>query len=62
MADLQPNATLALGGRAGAAPVELATAIVDRLDTDTVHAVVSGPGFINLAVPDRAVWAQVAAR
>ena len=67
-ADFQSNASLGLAKRAGVAPTDLAYAVADALragaDTDTAlgHVSVSGPGFLNLSIPDPSVWSQVAAR
>jgi arginyl-tRNA synthetase len=65
-ADFQSNAALALAKRARTRPADLASALAEalRADTDTAVAevTVSGPGFLNLAVTDTAVWSQVAAR
>ncbi|MGH3772580.1 MAG: arginine--tRNA ligase [Pseudonocardiaceae bacterium] len=65
-ADFQSNAALALAKRAHAKPTELATAVTEALRTGSGSLVddvtVSGPGFLNLAVADTAVWAQLAAR
>ncbi|MGH3928768.1 MAG: arginine--tRNA ligase [Pseudonocardiaceae bacterium] len=65
-ADFQSNAALALAKRARTKPAELATAVSEALRADSGPALgavtVSGPGFLNLAVADVAVWRQVAAR
>ncbi|TVT60869.1 arginine--tRNA ligase [Amycolatopsis rhizosphaerae] len=62
-ADFQSNAALALAKRVGAKPRELATQVAEALDGGPIGAVeLSGPGFLNLTVPDRAVWGQVSAR
>jgi arginyl-tRNA synthetase len=64
-ADFQSNAALMLAKRARAKPVELATAVSEQLRTDGAplgHVAVSGPGFLNLAVTESAIWGQVAAR
>ncbi len=65
-ADFQSNAALALAKQARTRPAELATAISEALRADSGTPVgevtVSGPGFLNLAVADVAVWRQVAAR
>uniref|UniRef100_UPI003898E22C arginine--tRNA ligase n=1 Tax=Amycolatopsis cynarae TaxID=2995223 RepID=UPI003898E22C len=62
-ADFQSNAALALAKRVGAKPRELATQVAAALDGGPLGAVeLSGPGFLNLTVPDRAVWGQVSAR
>lgn len=63
-ADLQANAALALAKKVGAAPREVANAVVGRIGDDVLigTAAISGPGFINLTLSDRALWAQVEAR
>ncbi|GAA1272549.1 arginine--tRNA ligase [Pseudonocardia aurantiaca] len=62
-ADFQSNAALALAKRARIKPADLAAGIVAALDGGAVGSVeVSGPGFLNISVPDRALWGQVAAR
>lgn len=65
-ADFQSNAALALAKRAHARPAELAATLSAALRTDTSTPVakvtVSGPGFLNLALADRAIWQQVAGR
>lgn len=62
-ADFQSNAALALAKRAKARPADLATALTDALAADVIGSVeLSGPGFLNITVSDRAVWEQVTAR
>ncbi|WP_109510447.1 arginine--tRNA ligase [Nocardioides speluncae] len=62
-ADFQANAALALAKRASIKPADLAAELVAALDSDYLEAVeVSGPGFLNIKLPDRVVWGQVAAR
>ena len=62
-ADFQANAALALAKRVGTKPQDLATALTAALDGGLVGSVeVSGPGFLNITVPDQAVWEQVSAR
>ncbi|NED96186.1 arginine--tRNA ligase [Phytoactinopolyspora alkaliphila] len=65
-ADFQANAALALAKRVGSNPRELAAAFADALGdvrSGSIESVdVSGPGFLNIAVADRAVWQQVSAR
>jgi arginyl-tRNA synthetase len=62
-ADFQANAALALAKRAGAKPRDLATELTGALDSGLVGAVeLSGPGFLNITLPDQAVWQQVSAR
>ncbi|MBW4718561.1 arginine--tRNA ligase [Saccharothrix sp. SC076] len=59
-ADFQSNAALALGRRLGVAPAALAGEIAGSVTG--VRAEVSGPGFLNLTLPDRVIWEQVSAR
>ncbi|WP_433526622.1 arginine--tRNA ligase [Nocardia pseudovaccinii] len=64
-ADFQSNVALAVAKRVGVRPAEFAAELVTALDTgdglfDAVT--VSGPGFLNIAVSDHAVWEQVSAR
>jgi arginyl-tRNA synthetase len=49
-ADYQANAALALAKPLGRAPREIATALIEHLDTSSIieRAEVAGPGFINL--------------
>ncbi|RCW42862.1 arginyl-tRNA synthetase [Halopolyspora algeriensis] len=65
-ADFQSNAALALAKHARTNPLELAeslTAALDRHEHDPIaHVELSGPGFLNLTVPDHAIWGQLAAR
>lgn len=62
-ADFQSNAALPLAKRAGVPPVNLGGELARCLDADVVAEVeVSGPGFLNITLADRAVWASVAAR
>lgn len=62
-ADFQANAALALAKRAGTKPRALAAELTSALDSGLVGAVeLSGPGFLNISVPDQAVWQQVSAR
>jgi arginyl-tRNA synthetase len=65
-ADFQSNAALSLAKRARAKPADLATALTESLAIDSTAPVsdvsVSGPGFLNLAVSDAAIWGQVVAR
>ncbi|WP_433579407.1 arginine--tRNA ligase [Nocardia brasiliensis] len=65
-ADFQSNAALALAERLGIRPAEYATELVAALapgtDRPVAAAAVSGPGFVNITVPDRVLWAQVTAR
>ena len=59
-ADFQSNAALALAKRAHSRPAELAAAVAAGLEGVEVE--LSGPGFLNITVPDGAVWGQVVAR
>ena len=65
-ADFQSNAALALAKRARVRPADLAATVSDALRTDTgtplAEVTVSGPGFLNLALTDPAIWQQVAGR
>jgi arginyl-tRNA synthetase len=64
-ADFQANAALSLAKRAGCRPRDLAAEIAAALGerrgpVGTVE--LSGPGFVNISVPDDVVWGQLAAR
>ncbi|MEU6539745.1 arginine--tRNA ligase [Streptomyces sp. NPDC047000] len=63
-ADYQANGILALAKRAKANPRELAAQVVSHVTTGDLLAgvEVSGPGFLNLTVADRAITANLAAR
>lgn len=65
-ADFQSNAALALARRAAARPAVLADELAAALRLDDgapiSEVTVSGPGFLNLAVDDTALWNQVSAR
>ncbi|MBF6340312.1 arginine--tRNA ligase [Nocardia abscessus] len=65
-ADFQSNAALALAKRLKLRPsdyaAELATALASAPGQVFRSVELSGPGFLNLTVPDRAVWQQVSAR
>ncbi|MGY1864869.1 arginine--tRNA ligase [Nocardia gipuzkoensis] len=65
-ADFQSNAALALAKRLKVRPsdyaAELATALASAPGQVFRSVELSGPGFLNLTVPDRAVWQQVSAR
>ncbi|MFI8193062.1 arginine--tRNA ligase [Streptomyces sp. NPDC085946] len=63
-ADFQANGILALAKKAKANPRELAAQVVSRVDTgDLIGDVeVSGPGFLNITVTDRAITGNLAAR
>ena len=62
-ADFQSNAALSLAKRARTKPADLAARLAAALPDDPITgASVSGPGFLNLALADTAIWAQVADR
>ncbi|MFI5963106.1 arginine--tRNA ligase [Streptomyces asoensis] len=63
-ADFQANGILALAKKAKANPRELAAQVVSRVVTgDVIKEVeVSGPGFLNVTVTDRAITENLAAR
>ncbi|MFE0099392.1 arginine--tRNA ligase [Streptomyces sp. NPDC059009] len=63
-ADFQANGILALAKKLKGNPRELATKVTDALDgTDVLQDVeVSGPGFLNITVTDKAIVETLAAR
>ncbi|WP_431042885.1 arginine--tRNA ligase [Streptomyces sp. P1-3] len=66
-ADFQANGMLALAKKLGGNPRELAAKVVGRLPAggpgDVISAIeVSGPGFLNISVADRAIVETLAAR
>jgi arginyl-tRNA synthetase len=63
-ADFQANGILALAKKAKANPRELAAQVVSRVTTGDVigEIEVSGPGFLNITVTDRAITENLAAR
>ncbi|MGC0411238.1 arginyl-tRNA synthetase [Streptomyces sp. SAI-195] len=63
-ADFQANGILALAKKSKANPRELATEVVSHITTgDLLKDVeVSGPGFLNITIADRAITANLAAR
>ncbi|MFD9459142.1 arginine--tRNA ligase [Streptomyces sp. NPDC059985] len=63
-ADFQANGILALAKKAKANPRELATTVVEAIATgDLIREIeVSGPGFLNITVTDRAIIETLAAR
>ncbi|MEU3845323.1 arginine--tRNA ligase [Streptomyces sp. NPDC028635] len=63
-ADYQANGILALAKKAKANPRELATQVVAQVTTgDLIQDIeVSGPGFLNVTVTDRAITENLAAR
>ncbi|MFJ4688144.1 arginine--tRNA ligase [Streptomyces sp. NPDC088789] len=63
-ADFQANGILALAKKEKANPRELATRVVSRVTTgDVIKDIeVSGPGFLNITLTDRAIIANLAER
>lgn len=63
-ADFQANGILALAKKAKANPRELATQVVSQVVAgDVIKEIeVSGPGFLNITITDRAITANLAAR
>ncbi|MFE5810820.1 arginine--tRNA ligase [Streptomyces sp. NPDC056491] len=63
-ADFQANGILALAKKAKANPRELATTVVEGIPTgDLIREIeVSGPGFLNITITDRAIIETLAAR
>ncbi|MFD9356939.1 arginine--tRNA ligase [Streptomyces sp. NPDC060031] len=63
-ADFQANGILALAKKAKANPRELAATVVEGIPTgDLIQEIeVSGPGFLNITVTDRAITETLAAR
>jgi arginyl-tRNA synthetase len=63
-ADFQANGILALAKKAKANPRDLATQVVERITTgDVIKDVeVSGPGFLNVTITDKAITENLAAR
>jgi arginyl-tRNA synthetase len=63
-ADFQANGILALAKKAKANPRELATQVVSQVVTgDVIKDIeVSGPGFLNVTITDRAITENLAAR
>ncbi|GHH78112.1 arginine--tRNA ligase [Streptomyces sulfonofaciens] len=63
-ADFQANGILALAKRAGTQPRELAERVLAAVDAPGLLAdvEVSGPGFLNITVSDRAITENLAAR
>ncbi|MEV0171028.1 arginine--tRNA ligase [Streptomyces sp. NPDC050803] len=63
-ADFQANGVLALAKQAKANPRELATQVVSQVVTgDVIKDIeVSGPGFLNITLTDRAITENLAAR
>jgi arginyl-tRNA synthetase len=63
-ADYQANGILALAKKAKANPRELATQVVARVESgETIKEIeVSGPGFLNITLTDKAITENLAAR
>jgi len=61
-ADFQSSVALSLAKPARRSPRDLAAAVAAALDGAAVTAAVSGPGFLNLDVPDATIWGRIAAR
>ncbi|MEV0242949.1 arginine--tRNA ligase [Streptomyces sp. NPDC050674] len=63
-ADFQANGILALAKKEKANPRELATQVVSRVESGELikDVEVSGPGFLNITVTDRAITGNLAAR
>ncbi|MER5179813.1 arginine--tRNA ligase [Streptomyces sp. NPDC002896] len=63
-ADFQANGILALAKKAKANPRELATQVVSQVTTgDVIKDIeVSGPGFLNITITDKAITENLAAR
>ncbi|MFB7332734.1 arginine--tRNA ligase [Streptomyces adustus] len=63
-ADFQANGILALAKKAKANPRELATQVVEQVRSgDVIKDIeVSGPGFLNITIADRAITENLAAR
>lgn len=65
-ADFQANAALALAARLKMKPAvlagELAAALESASDPRLASVELSGPGFLNITMPDQVVWEQAAAR
>jgi arginyl-tRNA synthetase len=63
-ADFQANGILALAKKAKANPRELATQVVARVESgDVIKDIeVSGPGFLNITITDKAITENLAAR
>ena len=55
-ADFQSNVALSVARPAGRSPRDVARALADAMDQRAVTATPSGPGFLNLTVPDAAIW------
>ncbi|MGW6225899.1 arginine--tRNA ligase [Cellulosimicrobium cellulans] len=63
-ADFQADGALAVASRVGRSPRDVAADVVRQVgrQVDAFAVEVSGPGFVNVTVPDQVVWTAVAAR
>lgn len=61
-ADFQSNVSLAVAKKARRAPRDIAADLSASLSNDGITAEVSGPGFLNLSLPDASLLENVAAR
>ncbi|MFE6234074.1 arginine--tRNA ligase [Cellulosimicrobium sp. NPDC057862] len=63
-ADFQVDGALAVASRVGRPPRDVAADVARSVDRQVgaFPVAVSGPGFLNVTVPDQAVWTAVAAR
>ncbi|MFD3707112.1 arginine--tRNA ligase [Nocardia sp. NPDC058658] len=64
-ADFQSNAALPLAKKVGMPPAQLGGELAGQLDLAEgviADVQVSGPGFLNISLADRAIWESVAAR
>ncbi|WP_313662211.1 arginine--tRNA ligase [Cellulosimicrobium cellulans] len=63
-ADFQADGALAVASRVGRPPRDVAADVVRQVgrQVDAFAVEVSGPGFVNVTVPDQVVWTAVAAR
>jgi arginyl-tRNA synthetase len=58
-ADFQSNIALAVAKRLGRPPREIAENLGEAIGGRGISAVVSGPGFLNLTVPDATIWSRI---
>jgi arginyl-tRNA synthetase len=61
-ADFQSNIALAVAKQAKRPPREIAQAVAEAADPRVVSATMSGPGFLNLGVPDATIWERIGER
>ncbi|WP_125775811.1 arginine--tRNA ligase [Antribacter gilvus] len=61
-ADFQANGALAVAKKAGVPAHAVATDVAQELWSSGFKTLCSGPGFLNITVPDGVVWSAVAAR